>query len=357
MSTENRKWPELDPDLADEAIRIGSAFRSMAANRNISHEQFGRIARCIAMDTDAFLDNAIAPLVYELRKDANKKAYERARKAAWRKKRRQEALLDVEGGDVVEMEGEGEICLAPASTSHKKKRTPQGKKRLPPIVPLREKGSPLEKGIQDSIVQAIRSNSTAQPESKTKEEAKKQKAIQQVLDMGIMGVEEDLNRRPLNKTMQDLASASSAESHQTNEECASCAPKVSDVERPAQTQKKPAAASLAWVAPFFERFWKAYPKKVAKIAASKAFTKVMREQRNPDSFIDALIKSVERYKRSEQWSKDNGKFIPYPATFLNGGRWMDEIDMPATQMPSKTGAFLNLNTDEQGDLLARMGGD
>lgn len=357
MSTENRKWPELDPDLADEAVRIGSAFRSMAANRNISHEQFGRIARCIAMDTDVFIDNAIAPLVYELRKDANKKAYERARKAAWRKRRRQEVLLDVEGGDVVEMEGEGEICLAPVSTSHKKKRTPQGKKKTPPIVPLKEKGSPLEKGIQNSIVQTIGASVAIQPGPKSRDEAKKQKAIQQVLDIGIMGVEEDLNKKPLNKTMQALTSDGNAESNQTNADGAPGSPKVSDVERPVQTQKKPAAASLAWIAPFFERFWKAYPKKVAKIAASKAFTKVMRDQKNPDSFIDSLIKSVERYKRSEQWMKDNGKFIPYPATFLNGGRWMDEIDLPAVQMPSKTGAFLNLNTDEQGDLLARMGGD
>ena len=32
-------------------------------------------------------------------------------------------------------------------------------------------------------------------------------------------------------------------------------------------------------------------------------------------------------KQTEQWKKDNGKFIPYPATWLNQERWTDEIKM------------------------------
>lgn len=32
-------------------------------------------------------------------------------------------------------------------------------------------------------------------------------------------------------------------------------------------------------------------------------------------------------KQTEQWKKDNGKYVPYPATWLNQERWTDEINM------------------------------
>ena len=29
-------------------------------------------------------------------------------------------------------------------------------------------------------------------------------------------------------------------------------------------------------------------------------------------------------KESDQWTRDDGQFIPLPATYLNQGRWKDE---------------------------------
>lgn len=75
----------------------------------------------------------------------------------------------------------------------------------------------------------------------------------------------------------------------------------------------------------FEKFWAVYPKKVGKQAAKKAFGKV----KVP---VETLLTAVERQKCSDQWSKDNGQFIPNPATWLNQGRWEDELDMPAPTM-------------------------
>lgn len=69
----------------------------------------------------------------------------------------------------------------------------------------------------------------------------------------------------------------------------------------------------------FDRFWKAYPRKVGKGDARKAFDKV----KVP---VDTLIKAVEAQKASAQWKKDGGSFIPYPATWLRQCRWEDEID-------------------------------
>ena len=70
----------------------------------------------------------------------------------------------------------------------------------------------------------------------------------------------------------------------------------------------------------FDSFWKAYPKKKAKDDAKKAFDK-----RKPDkALLDLMLSAIAMQSKSEDWLKDGGKFIPYPATWLNDGRWQDE---------------------------------
>jgi hypothetical protein len=71
----------------------------------------------------------------------------------------------------------------------------------------------------------------------------------------------------------------------------------------------------------FERFWQAYPRKVAKAATRKAWTSI-----DPTSDqVQQIVDSVERHKLTDQWQRDDGKFIPHPATFLNQRRFEDEI--------------------------------
>lgn len=71
----------------------------------------------------------------------------------------------------------------------------------------------------------------------------------------------------------------------------------------------------------FDQFWQAYPKKTAKQQAFKAFEKL-----KPDkALLTTILSSLERHKQSVQWTKDGGQYIPYPATWLNGRRWEDEI--------------------------------
>ena len=69
----------------------------------------------------------------------------------------------------------------------------------------------------------------------------------------------------------------------------------------------------------FERFWAAYPKKVGKKDAQKAFDKVKVD-------VQILIDALEKHKKSSQWRKDNGQYIPNPSTWLNQERWTDEMD-------------------------------
>jgi hypothetical protein len=81
----------------------------------------------------------------------------------------------------------------------------------------------------------------------------------------------------------------------------------------------------------FHQFWQVYPKKVGKIAALAAFKK------HCDGFkIEAIVAAVERQKLSEQWTRDGGKYIPNPATWINQGRWEDELPpaAPINQGPN-----------------------
>lgn len=77
----------------------------------------------------------------------------------------------------------------------------------------------------------------------------------------------------------------------------------------------------------FEMFWKAYPKKKNKIDAQKAFSKI----KVP---LQTLLDAIERQKQSDQWKKNSGQFIPYPATWLNRGAWEDEPDGQSTSIPT-----------------------
>jgi hypothetical protein len=70
----------------------------------------------------------------------------------------------------------------------------------------------------------------------------------------------------------------------------------------------------------FEAFWEVYPKKRAKEDARKAWAKI-----KPDEALGkAIIQAVENAKKSTDWQKEKGQYIPYPATYLNGKRWEDE---------------------------------
>lgn len=72
--------------------------------------------------------------------------------------------------------------------------------------------------------------------------------------------------------------------------------------------------------PGFDRVWSVYPRKVGKDAAAKAFAK-----RKPDAaLVETMVKAIEAQRSSREWQKDGGQFIPHLATWLNGGRWMDD---------------------------------
>jgi len=70
----------------------------------------------------------------------------------------------------------------------------------------------------------------------------------------------------------------------------------------------------------FESFWLVYPKKTGKEAARKWWT-----GKKPSAALHAkMLTAVDAQKVSTQWLREDGRFIPNPATWLNQGRWDDE---------------------------------
>lgn len=78
----------------------------------------------------------------------------------------------------------------------------------------------------------------------------------------------------------------------------------------------------------FAEFWIKYPRKTAKQDAEKAWARL-----KPSVELQStLITAVDQQAKSLDWTKDGGKFIPHPATWLNGKRWEDQLtDAPLSK--------------------------
>ncbi|HOQ62247.1 MAG TPA: hypothetical protein PKZ08_16585, partial [Vicinamibacterales bacterium] len=76
----------------------------------------------------------------------------------------------------------------------------------------------------------------------------------------------------------------------------------------------------------FARFWAAYPKRKAKARAEAAFRKLAPD----DDLLAAMLAAIERQRASGQWQRESGRFIPYPASWLNGRCWDDDPDPEPT---------------------------
>ena len=79
--------------------------------------------------------------------------------------------------------------------------------------------------------------------------------------------------------------------------------------------------------PEFEEFWEAYPKKKSKGEAFKAWN-----QLRPDAGLrERMIGAVARLARSSDWREANGKYIPFPASWIRDEGWEDVIEVRVEQ--------------------------
>ncbi len=85
----------------------------------------------------------------------------------------------------------------------------------------------------------------------------------------------------------------------------SCSPRASDGRNPLYT-------------PAFENFWGAYPRKVGKGKAARAW-----KTRKAHEHLEAILLHIQADIASEQWQ--DASLIPHPTTWLNQERWDDPL--------------------------------
>ena len=76
----------------------------------------------------------------------------------------------------------------------------------------------------------------------------------------------------------------------------------------------------------FEVFWKEYPRKTAKKDAEKAWRKIQAHKH-----LD-VIEATRKHALMWRQQGTEKQYIPYPASWLRGERWEDEIEI-APEMP------------------------
>lgn len=79
----------------------------------------------------------------------------------------------------------------------------------------------------------------------------------------------------------------------------------------------------------FAEFWAAYPRKTKRGAALKAWN----AQKPP---LSEVLKALGWQREQEDWTKERGKYVPYPASYLNAQQWLDEPSSGASRIAEAT---------------------
>lgn len=100
----------------------------------------------------------------------------------------------------------------------------------------------------------------------------------------------------------------------------------SDSDSKADTESKPKPKKSPAAPEGFDEFWQAYPKKVSKGKAVTAWQK-----NKPD--LQTVLNALSWQRKSQEWTKDGGQYIPHPASYLNAQKYFDE--KPTVTTPSQ----------------------
>ena len=88
---------------------------------------------------------------------------------------------------------------------------------------------------------------------------------------------------------------------------------IPEVRSKKENEKQPCASAD------FDLFWSLYPRKTCKQAAWKAWNRLHLSNGQSEQILACL----RAWTNDPGWKRDGGRFIPYPATFLNQQRWKD----------------------------------
>lgn len=94
--------------------------------------------------------------------------------------------------------------------------------------------------------------------------------------------------------------------------------------------------------PGFDEFWSHWPRKVSKPDARKAWDKAVGKNHADPA---AIVKAAASYADRCRLTRQDQKYIPHPATWLNRESWNDDLDavipLPSQRAPTDYEGFKN----------------
>lgn len=316
--------PTMAPHLVNEELRLPGSFRHLCESVTYTDEEIGRIVRCLALGTDAFLTPRIEPDVAYYSNILAKRLYAKERKRKSRKAKSQSGQQPGQSSNATE-KGVSEtdspavqatpVDQVPPEILAEPEKPSEPENQVTPIEP--EVIVPETKSAQVVRPVFIEQQIAARPKAKGSRAAEKLSG-----DLFSLMDEPDKPRRVKSTDNSGTAIDSRNDS--------------------------------AWIENF-AIFWKQYPRKVAKEAAKKAFISIIKKQSDVEAFMAMTLASLKWWKEQDGWKKDQGKFIPHPATWLNRGSWGDFKDNVDSQIQAKA-EFLRGDAESDEDLIKRMKG-
>jgi hypothetical protein len=97
------------------------------------------------------------------------------------------------------------------------------------------------------------------------------------------------------------------------------------------------------VALFERQFWPAWPKRVGRAEALTAFVKL----RPTEEDVGRMVAAIPEQAEALDWPRENYRYCPNPATWLNQRRWEDEPPQPGPS--SSHQGYLGNNTSRISD--------
>ena len=97
----------------------------------------------------------------------------------------------------------------------------------------------------------------------------------------------------------------------------------------------------------FDQFWRAYPRRIAKLAAANAW-----RLKGCAAHADAILVAVEAQAAPggpldvKANTRDGRVWVPHASTWLNGGRWQDEMAQAETRPPPRAAPAPTLPPEE-----------
>jgi len=125
-----------------------------------------------------------------------------------------------------------------------------------------------------------------------------------------------------------LETETEVEKEEEKPSCSSAAPSERETASKPTRKRKPADDRFA-------EFWRRYPRKVAKADAEKAWNAA-----HINGEYQQVIDALEAQKRTEQWTRDEGRFVPYASTWIRHQRWRDELGQKPSPLAAAFGGAL-----------------